>query len=204
MQISVSEQQIFTLNNLYSVLLLGGAVRNSKNKYQLKLATMKKDLLTKYIKRNCLEKMFHYEYEDGILTFESTINIIRLNKEVSIDNTKIDYISPSQLNVNVLNMWVALFGMTKNKRIYIPSSHFVKEARAAFVVMFNEVLNISLVHNSKAFMITNYVDWFIQLYQSRRPVYEYNILFDEATPSEINNLVEVRKNYDRNRGMICL
>ncbi len=190
------------LKNLYTALFLGGARLTKDDNYEVYLALERIHLIQQYLKRNNINLNFNYEVSDkGSFIFSQTLMAHKLYREWTSKGDNVDYISPGQLNVNVMNLWVSLFSHKGKKRLYIPSSHFSLEARETFQILFNDIMHFEIVANSMYFTIVQVKEWFIQSYQYRRPLYELNVLLNVLGPGEVSTLRDVRKQFDLKRGV---
>ncbi|MEB2301619.1 hypothetical protein LAV72_18610 [Lysinibacillus xylanilyticus] len=202
----VDHSHLIPLQHLYTALFLGGAkVIEQGGVYEVKLSKDRHSIIQNYLKRNKLQDYFKFGVCDNYyIHFEETLLSRKLWREWSKKSNMIEYISPMQLNVNVLNLWVSLFGEQKSKRIYMPSSHFTDSARETFSVLFNEIMKFDIVFTSLHFKIVHFKEWFIQQYQSRRPLYEIKLILDCLSQNEILFLRNERIQYDLYKGGISL
>ncbi|KEK11065.1 hypothetical protein [Lysinibacillus sphaericus] len=198
----VNHSHLIPLQHLYTALILGGAKLNeSGGVYEVKLSKERHTIIKNYLKRNKLQDYFKFGVCDEYnIHFEVTLLSRKLWREWSKSSNMIEYISPMQLNVNVLNLWVSLFGESKSTRIYMPSNHFTDSAKETFTILFNEIMRFEIVFNSMSFTIVHFKEWFLQQYQSRRPIYEINLILNCLSKNEILCLRNERLQYDLYKG----
>lgn len=190
------------LRNLYTALILGGATKNDANSYSVRLEVNRLPLLKKYIKLAKISELFTFSYtsEHELLHFELTPLLIVLHDDWSSTRSVIEYVSPSQLNINVFNLWISLFHEVKNRKLYMTAKHFMPAAQETLSVLYSEVMRFNLSHNSLFFTL-DYREFFLQSYQNRRPVYEVDSLTRVLGQREINVLRKIRTEYDAARGV---
>lgn len=190
------------LRNLYTSLILGGAIKADVNSYSVKITENRIPILKKYLTLAKLNDYFRFSYdiENHQLYFEITPLLVSLHKEWSGTFKEIEYISPSQLNINVFNLWITFFHEVKNRKLYITSSHFTSDARDTLSVLYTEIMRYNISYNNLFFM-TDYREFFLQSYQNRRPLYEVDSLVRVLGPKEISTLVKIRSEYDLKKGV---
>lgn len=190
------------LRNLYTSLILGGATKVDGNSYSVNLLEKRIPVLKKYLTLAKLNDYFRYSYDKETLKlhFEITPLLLLLHKEWSSTLKEIEYISPSQLNINVFNLWITLFHEVKNRKLYITSSHFTSAARETLGVLYTEIMRYNISYNNLFFM-TDYREFFLQSYQNRRPLYEVDSIVRVLGPKELSKLVQIRSEYDLKKGV---
>lgn len=189
---------IATLEDFYSALILGGCTEKNEQLF-ITIPTDRVKMLHYYQDFFNLGNSFNYteiNHQDSeyiTLSFQKSLIYHRMKNEWSYSDSIIHAIPPKQLTINLVMLWVALFGEKRKNYIYLKSSNFSNDARETFAYLFTVKTDIDLPNNHQYFSLNDVKAFTLLAIRCQRPTYELVLLTRLLSIKEHEKLLNILK-----------